>query len=220
MRGCVPVIGVPWAGPPTMDAWSRHPYPTSTGRLDAGQTPAAGPLGGGIIENRRHRRRRDSKDAGEGVAVLVQEDLVRLRPQDEQPGHDPPWIPAGSPRDPPSLALVPPDLSLKSAEIFDDGLDLDDDQRRSPTIECEQVDPAAPSAIDDGHFSADLETGSVHPPIDVPRASSVHSVALATIADDHRRADLEVQFEAESTRQAHDDLDGRVRLAELDRGDI
>ena len=71
-----------------------------------------------------------------------------------------------------------------------------------------------------GHFSADLETGSVHPPIDVPRASSVHSVALATIADDHRRADLEVQFEAESTRQAHDDLDGRVRLAELDRGDI
>lgn len=78
-------------------------------------------------------------------------------------------------------ALIPADLTLQGTDVIDDGLDLDDEQCRGASVEGQQIDPSAPSPVDDRDFPSGLESGSTQSAIHMARAPSVDEVALPAV---------------------------------------
>ncbi len=156
----------------------------------------------------------------ENVAVLSQGLFVLLTRQNQEPGHDAVRAPAPIQGEAPSRSLVPTDLALEGTEVIDHGLDLDDDQRARSSIEREQIDPATPPTIDDGHFAGRLPASPTKPTIDVSRAAGMYGVALPAIADDHWRSKIHIQLKAKRSGDPNDQLERRICPARLDGGDV
>jgi hypothetical protein len=108
-------------------------------------------------------------------------------------GRPPPEPPHGLP----GHALIPSDLAFERTEIVEPGLDLDDQQGSSPTIEREEVDPTMRAAVDDLDLARGRPTMPTKPSIDVGRAASMDCIldTWARWEDGWPDRQLEIQSE-------------------------
>jgi len=140
--------------------------------------------------------------------------------EDEQPCHHPGRPPAERACRLERGSFVPGDLPLKRTEIVDPGLDLDDGQDGTGRVVREEVDPVMRACMDDLHLTSDSGSGSAQPPVDIGRATSVDQIPDPGSVLDDRRQKAPVDSQVQSISDLGYDIEGRVRSADLDAGDV
>ena len=116
-------------------------------------------------------------------------------------------------------AFVPGELPLGGSDVVEGCLHLDHEERSGSTIECHEINPAVRSALGDLDLPEALESVRLKPALNMGRASGVDDVTLAG-ADHRRLLSCDLEIEPERPGDALDDVDRRVRMAELDCRDV
>lgn len=140
--------------------------------------------------------------------------------QDHQPRHDAARPPAQPARRIERGSLVPTDLALQGAKVIEASLDLDEQQRASVSIVCEEIDPSVRARVDDLDFPDGEEAGCPKSAADVRGAPGVDKVSGLACSMDDRRPDVPVDFDIERGGDLRYDVQRRVGSAHLDARDI
>lgn len=167
-----------------------------------------------IHVGRTHRER-----GGKGIAVCADCPIDFVAGEHEEPAREPMGPPPRYKGEASGGAFIPAELTLDRPEVFDPGFDFDDEQCARSRIECEEVDPAVASRVDDLDLPADLPASAAETAVDVPRAPGVNEVMLRP-RDDQWLARGKIELDAEPFGDPRDEVERRIRAAGLDSGDI
>jgi hypothetical protein len=89
-------------------------------------------------------------------------------------------------------------LALQSAEIGQERLDLDHEQRSRVRIECHEVDPTRPLAVPDFNLASHEPPGRLEAASDVGNAGGVGCISLSISADQNWSLNAENQRRTDS----------------------
>lgn len=119
---------------------------------------------------------------------------------------DAPWLPPANATWLPGHPLIPSELALQGSQVVESGLDLDHEERASPPVEGEKVDPSVRAPVDDLDFAGSFEPQVSEATVDVGGTPGVNGIQCTTTGWKDGWTGGELDLQAERVR---DPLDHR-----------